>query len=403
MKRTTGQHPGGVMIVPQDREIYEFCPIQRPADDTTSSIITTHFDYHSISGRLLKLDILGHDDPTVIKMLEDLTGVNARTIPIGEERTMGLFSSTEPLNIRPEDINSEVGTFAVPEFGTKFVRQMLVDTRPTTFSELIRISGLSHGTDVWLNNAQDLVRNKVATLSEVICTRDDIMLYLIYCGLPDKTAFKIMEDVRKGKGLKEEYEKIMRENKVPNWYIESCKKIKYMFPKAHAAAYVMMAFRIAWFKVYYPEAFYVAYFTVRADEFDANIMCHGQDKVRSCIREFEQKGNNMTQKEKNVLTILEVANEMYARGISFLPIDIYKSDATKFQITPDGIRPPLNALQGLGNTAAQNIVEARNRGEFLSIEDLRNRGKVSKTVIEILQQNGCLAGWPESNQISLFG
>jgi DNA polymerase-3 subunit alpha (Gram-positive type) len=403
VKRTTGQHPGGVMIVPQDREIYEFCPIQRPADDTTSSIITTHFDYHSISGRLLKLDILGHDDPTVIKMLEDLTGVNARTIPIGEERTMGLFSSTEPLNIRPEDINSEVGTFAVPEFGTKFVRQMLVDTRPTTFSELIRISGLSHGTDVWLNNAQDLVRNKVATLSEVICTRDDIMLYLIYCGLPDKTAFKIMEDVRKGKGLKEEYEKIMRENKVPNWYIESCKKIKYMFPKAHAAAYVMMAFRIAWFKVYYPEAFYVAYFTVRADEFDANIMCHGQDKVRSCIREFEQKGNNMTQKEKNVLTILEVANEMYARGISFLPIDIYKSDATKFQITPDGIRPPLNALQGLGNTAAQNIVEARNRGEFLSIEDLRNRGKVSKTVIEILQQNGCLAGWPESNQISLFG
>jgi len=403
VKRTTGQHPGGVMIVPQDREIYEFCPIQRPADDTESNIITTHFDYHSISGRLLKLDILGHDDPTVIRMLEDLTGVNARTIPIGEERTMGLFSSTEPLNVRPEDINSEVGTFAVPEFGTKFVRQMLVDTRPTTFSELIRISGLSHGTDVWLNNAQDLVRSKVATLSEVICTRDDIMLYLIHCGLPPKTAFKIMEDVRKGKGLKEEYEQIMRENKVPEWYIESCKKIKYMFPKAHAAAYVMMAFRIAWFKVYYPEAFYVTYFTVRADEFDANMMCHGQAKVRNCIRELEQKGNNMTQKEKNVLTILEVANEMYARGISFLPIDIYQSDATKFQITPNGIRPPLNALQGLGIAAAQNIVEARSHGEFLSIDDLRTRAKISKTVIEILQQNGCLDGWPESNQISLFG
>ncbi|HHV29605.1 PolC-type DNA polymerase III [Acetivibrio mesophilus] len=403
VKRTTGQHPGGVMIVPQDREIYEFCPIQRPADDTTSDIITTHFDYHSISGRLLKLDILGHDDPTVIRMLEDLTGVNARTIPIGEKKTMGLFSSTESLGISPEDINSPVGTFAIPEFGTRFVRQMLVDTKPTTFSELIRISGLSHGTDVWLNNAQDLVRNNIASLPEVICTRDDIMLNLIHYGLPDKTAFKIMEDVRKGKGLKEEYEQIMREKKVPDWYIDSCKKIKYMFPKAHAAAYVMMAFRIAWFKVYYPEAFYVAYFTVRADEFDAAMMCHGKDKVKNKIREFEQKGNNMTQKEKNTLTILEVANEMYARGIKFLPIDIYKSDAVKFQIAKEGIRPPLNALQGLGSSAAQNIVEARNGGEFLSVDDLRVRAKVSKAVIEILQQNGCLDGLPESNQISLFG
>ncbi|MFZ5989840.1 MAG: PolC-type DNA polymerase III [Bacillota bacterium] len=402
VKRTTGQHPGGVMIVPQDNEIYEFCPIQRPADDTTSSIITTHFDYHSISGRLLKLDILGHDDPTVIRMLEDLTGINARTITIGEKKTMGIFSSTEPLGIKPEDINSEVGTFAIPEFGTKFVRQMLVDTKPTTFSELIRISGLSHGTDVWLNNAQDLIRDSVATLSEVICTRDDIMLYLIYSGLPPKTAFKIMEDVRKGKGLKEEYEQIMRENKVPGWYIDSCKKIKYMFPKAHAAAYVMMAFRIAWFKVNYPEAFYVTYFTVRADEFDAGLMCCGQDKVRNKIKELEQKGNNLTQKEKNVLTILEVTNEMYARGIKFLPIDLYKSDAMKFQITPEGIRPPLNALQGLGGSAAQNIVEARNAGEFLSIDDLRVKAKISKAVIEILAQNGCLEGLPESNQISLF-
>ncbi|NLD49835.1 MAG: PolC-type DNA polymerase III [Clostridiaceae bacterium] len=402
VKRTTGQHPGGVMIVPQDREIYEFCPIQRPADDTSSNIITTHFDYHSISGRLLKLDILGHDDPTVIRMLEDLTGVNAREIPIGEKKTMGIFSSTEPLGIKPEDVNSEVGTFAIPEFGTKFVRQMLVDTKPTTFSELIRISGLSHGTDVWLNNAQDLIRNNIATLSEVICTRDDIMLYLLYSGLPPKTAFKIMEDVRKGKGLKEEYEAVMKENKVPDWYIMSCKKIKYMFPKAHAAAYVMMAFRIAWFKVYYPEAFYVTYFTVRADEFDANIMCHGQDKVRNKIKELEQKGNNMTQKEKNVLTILEVTNEMYARGIKFLPVDLYKSDAMKFQITPEGLRPPLNALQGLGGTAAQNIVEARNAGSFLSIDDLRIKAKISKTVIEILESNGCLEGLPESNQISLF-
>ncbi|MCX7843548.1 MAG: PolC-type DNA polymerase III [Clostridia bacterium] len=402
VKRTTGQHPGGIMIVPQDKEIFDFSPIQRPADDTESSIITTHFDYHFLHGSILKLDILGHDDPTVIRMLEDLTGVNARTIPIGEKRTMGIFSSTEPLGVKPEDINSEVGTFAIPEFGTKFVRQMLVDTKPSTFSELIRISGLSHGTDVWLNNAQDLIRNGTAALSQCICCRDDIMIYLIHKGLNPKTAFKIMEDVRKGKGVKEEYEQAMKENKVPDWYIQSCKTIKYMFPKAHAAAYVMMAFRIAWFKVYYPEAFYVTYFTVRADEFDAQLMTHGQDKVRNAIKELEQKGNNMTQKEKNVLTILEVANEMYARGIKFLPVDLYKSDAVKFQITTEGIRPPLNALQGLGAAAAQNIVEARKGGEFISIDDLRIRAKITKAVIEILQTHGCLDKMPESNQMSLF-
>lgn len=403
IKRTTGQHPGGIMIVPQDKEIYDFSPIQHPADDTETSIITTHFDYHFLHGSILKLDILGHDDPTAIRMLEDLTGVDAKTIPIGEKKTMGIFSSTEPLGVKPEDINSEVGTFAIPEFGTKFVRQMLVDTKPSTFSELIRISGLSHGTDVWLNNAQDLIRNNTCTLSQAICCRDDIMIYLIHAGLPPKTAFKIMEDVRKGKGLKEEYVAVMKENKVPDWYIDSCNKIKYMFPKAHAAAYVMMAFRIAWFKVYYPEAFYVTYFTVRADDFDANLMTHGQDRVRNKIKELEKKGNEMSQKEKNVLTILEVANEMYARGIRFLPVDLYKSDAVKFQITPEGIRPPLNALQGLGTAAAQNIVEGRKGKEFLSIDELRLRTKISKSVIEILQQHGCLDGLPESNQISLFG
>ncbi|MCR4434597.1 MAG: PolC-type DNA polymerase III [Clostridiales bacterium] len=402
VKRTTGQHPGGVMIVPRDRDIFEFCPIQHPADDMDSGIITTHFDYHSISGRLLKLDILGHDDPTVIKMLEDLTGVKATTIPIGEKNTMGIFSGTEPLGIKPEDINSEVGTLAVPEFGTKFVRQMLVETKPTTFYELIRIAGLAHGTDVWINNAQELIKSETCTLSEAICCRDDIMLYLIRAGLPSKTAFKIMEDVRKGKGLKEEYEQVMKENKVPGWYIESCKKIKYMFPKAHAAAYVMMSYRVAWYKVYYPEAFYVAYFTVRADEFDAELMTHGPDKIKNKINELEKKGNSMTQKEKNVLTILEVANEMYARGIRFLPVDLYESDALKFQITPKGIRPPLNALQGLGTAAAQNIVEARENGEFMSVDDLRIRAKISKAVIEILQQHGCLDGLPQSNQLSLF-
>lgn len=402
IKRTTGQHPGGIMIVPQDKEIYEFSPIQRPADDTESNIITTHFDYHFLHGSILKLDILGHDDPTAIRMLEDLTGVDAKTIPIGEKKTMGIFRSTDPIGVKPKDVNSDVGTFAIPEFGTKFVRQMLVDTSPKTFSELIRISGLSHGTDVWLNNAQELIKNGTCTLSQAICCRDDIMIYLIHKGLPPKTAFKIMEDVRKGKGVKEEYEQVMKENKVPEWYIKSCKTIKYMFPKAHAAAYVMMAFRIAWFKVYYPEAFYVTYFTVRADDFDAEMMTHGKDKVRNKIKEYEQKGNTISQKEKNVLTILEVANEMYARGINFLPIDLYKSDAVKFQITPEGIRPPLNALQGLGTAAAQNMVEARKYGSYISIDDLRIRAKISKAVIEILQQHGCLEGLPESNQLSLF-
>ncbi len=399
IKRTTGQHPGGVMIVPHDKEIYDFTPVQRPADDPEADVITTHFDYHSISGRILKLDILGHDDPTVIRMLQDLTGINPKEIPIGERRTMELFRSTEPLGVSPEEIGSPVGTFGIPEFGTRFVRQMLVETKPKTFAELIRISGLSHGTDVWANNAQDLIRKGIATLADVVATRDDIMLYLIKKGLEPLTAFKIMEDVRKGKGLKPEYEEQMKKHGVPDWYIESCKKIKYMFPKAHAAAYVMMAFRIAWFKVYYPEAFYVTYFTVRADEFDADIISRGQDRVRYEIEELEKKGNAMTQKEKNLLTILEVANEMYARGIKCLPVDLYESDATKFKITEKGILPSLNALQGLGTAAAASIVEARKQGKFLSIDDLKIRTGVSKSVIEILERHGCLNGMEQSNQV----
>lgn len=403
IKRTTGQHPGGVMVCPHDKEIYDFTPIQRPADDTDSDVITTHFDYHSISGRILKLDILGHDDPTVIRMLEDLTGVNAKDIPIGEKRTMGIFCSTEPLGVTPEDINSQVGTFGVPEFGTKFVRQMLVDTKPHTFAELIRISGLSHGTDVWLNNAQDLVRNGTTTLANVISTRDDIMIYLLQKDLPPLTAFKIMESVRKGKGLSPEYEALMREKNVPDWYIDSCKKIKYMFPKAHAAAYVMMAFRIAWFKVYYPEAFYATYFSVRADAFDANIISRGRNAVKAAIEDIEGKGNMATNKEKDLLTILEVANEMYARGIKCLPVDLYKSDATRFLITKDGILPPFTSLQGLGEAAAKNIVAAREKaGGFISKEDLKIRSGVSKAVIEILENHGCLEGLDESSQLSLF-
>lgn len=402
VKRTTGQHPGGIIIVPHHKDIHDFCPVQHPADDAGSDIITTHFDYHSIDKNLLKLDILGHDDPTVIRMLEDLTGIDAKTIPLGEEKTMSLFLNTEALGVTPDQIGSEVGTFGVPEFGTDFVRQMLVDTKPTAFSELLRISGLSHGTDVWLNNAQDYIRSGEITLKEAICTRDDIMIYLLHMGLPPKHAFTIMEKVRKGKGLTGEDEAEMKEFGVPQWYIDSCNKIKYMFPKAHAVAYVMMAFRIAYCKVYYPEAFYTAYFTIRAEgNFDAELMCFGPEKVEQSMREIAAK-ENASAKEKDVYTILELCREMYARGIQFAPIDLYTSDAKNFVPTPNGILPPLSAMQGISLSAAESIVAEREKGEFFSVDDLRIRTKISKTAIEILQKNGCLRGMPESSQVSLF-
>lgn len=402
IKRTSGQHPGGIMVVPNYKDIYDFTPIQHPADDSSSGVITTHFDYNSISGRILKLDILGHDVPSIIKMLEDITKVDALGIPLDEPKTMKLFTSTESLGITKEDINSEVGTLGIPEFGTKFVRQMLVDTQPTTFAELVRISGLSHGTDVWINNAQDLVRDGVAKLSEVICTRDDIMLYLIYNGLNKKKSFKIMEDVRKGKGLTEEQENYMRENKIPEWYIESCKKIKYMFPKAHAVAYVTMSFRIAYFKIYHPEAFYATYFTTKAADFDAELIVKGINEVRDKIKELESQGNHVSAKEKNLLTVLEVALEMYARGYKLKKVDLYKSDSDKFLVVDGEILPPLKALEGVGENAARNIVKARADGEFLSVEDLVNRSKVTKTVVEALRVHGCLGNMSESNQLTLF-
>ena len=402
VKRTTGQHPGGVMIVPADRDIHEFTPIQYPANDINAGVITTHFDYHSISGRLLKLDILGHDVPTIIKMLEDITNVNAQSISLSDKKTMSLFTGIEALNIKNDAFDIEVGTLGIPEFGTKFVRQMLIDTKPSTFAELVRISGLSHGTDVWLNNAQDLVRSGTAELKDVISTRDDIMNYLILKGIPSITAFKIMENVRKGKGLSPEDEEIMRSKNIPEWYIDSCNKIKYMFPKAHAVAYVMMSFRIAYFKVYFPEAFYATYFSMKAEDFDTDLIIKGIDVIKNKILEIENLGNNATAKERNLLTVLEVALEMYCRGIELLPVDLYKSDADKFIIKEDKLLPPLKSLQGVGQNAARSIQTAREEGKFISIEDLRERTKVTKTVIETLKVHGCLEGMSESNQLSLF-
>ncbi|MCX0354831.1 PolC-type DNA polymerase III, partial [Clostridium perfringens] len=403
IKRTSGQHPGGIMVVPNDNEIYNFCPIQHPADDVNTDIITTHFDYHSISGRLLKLDILGHDDPTVLRMLQDLTGLDPKRIPLNDPKVISLFTSPDALGVTKEELGCEVGSYGLPEFGTKFVRQMLVDTQPKSFADLVRISGLSHGTDVWLNNAQYFIKEGYTTLKDCIATRDDIMVYLMYKDLPPKTAFTIMEKVRKGKGLSEDDEALMREKNVPDWYIESCKRIKYMFPKGHAVAYVMMAVRIAYYKVYYPEAYYTTYFTVRADDFDADLICKGEEAIKAKMEELNSLGNNISVKEKGLLTILEISYEMYKRGLNFLKVDLYKSEATKFKIEEDGIRPPLNALQGVGDNAAKSIVECRVNGEFISKEDLRLRSKVSKTVIETLDNHGCLEGMQESNQLSLFG
>ncbi|HEY8910535.1 MAG TPA: PolC-type DNA polymerase III [Desulfosporosinus sp.] len=398
VKRTTGQHPGGQMVIPKECDVFDFTPLQRPANDQKSDIITTHFDYHSISGRLVKLDILGHDDPTAIKMLEDLTGVDAQAIRLDDQPTMSLFSSTAALGVTAEEIYSKTGTFGVPEFGTKFVRQMLEDTQPKGFSDLVRISGLSHGTDVWISNAQELVRGGTASISEIIACRDDIMVYLIYKGLEPSHAFKIMEGVRKGYGLKPEQIEEMLANNVPDWYIESCQKIKYMFPKAHAVAYVTMAFRIAWFKLNYPEAFYATFFTVRADEFDIEIVIQGKESCRQAIEEIERKGKEATAKEKNMATILEVVIEMYARGVTLRKVDLWESVATDFLLTPTGLLPPFTSVQGLGETAARNIVTLREEEGIKSIEDL----KLSKTIIEVLQNHGCFEGLAETNQFSLF-
>jgi len=401
IKRTTGQHPGGVMVVPDYKDIFDFSPIQYPANDKKSGTLTTHFDYHSISGRILKLDILGHDGPSIIRQLEEFTDTDATKIPLDDKLTIGLFANTDSLGCKLDEIDCLTGTLGIPEFGTKFVRQMLIDTKPGTLGELVRISGLSHGTNVWVNNAQDLVRGNVASLKEVICTRDDIMNYLILKGLKPKTSFKIMENVRKGKGLTEEYENDMKENKVPQWYIDSCKKIEYMFPKAHAAAYVMLSFRIAYYKIHYPEAFYATYFTTKVFDFDVNIISKGQDAILEKIREINSLGNDASVKEKGLLTVLEVAFEMCKRNIKLEKVDLYKSDAKKFKLSENNtIIPPFLAIPGLGDVVAEKIYQEARESEFISVEDLKERTGASKTVIEELTNSGCIDNLSNTNQLT---
>ena len=404
IRRTTGQHPGGIIVLPFGEDINSFTPVQHPANDMTTDIITTHFDYHSIDANLLKLDILGHDDPTMIRMLEDITHLDAQTIPLDNPEVMSLFKSTEALGIKPEDIGGcPLGCLGVPEFGTDFVIQMLLDTKPQSFSDLIRISGLSHGTDVWLGNAQTLIEEGKATISTAICTRDDIMIYLIDKGLESELSFTIMESVRKGKGLKPEWEEEMKAHDVPDWYIWSCKKIKYMFPKAHAAAYVMMAYRIAYYKIFYPLAYYAAYFSIRASAFSYELMCMGRDRLEYYMKDYEKRKDTLTQKEQATVKDMKIVQEMYARGFDFVPVDLYKAQAHRFQVYDDKhLMPALDSIEGLGDKAADAVVLAARNGKFLSKDDFRDRTKVSKTIIDFMADLGVFGDLPESNQFSLF-
>lgn len=403
IRRTTGQHPGGIVVLPVGEDICSFTPVQHPANDMTTDTITTHFDYHSIDHNLLKLDILGHDDPTMIRMLQDLTGIDPVKIPLDDKQVMSLFSGTEALGITPDQIGGcPLGALGIPEFGTEFVIQMLIDTKPKTFSDLIRISGLSHGTDVWLGNAQTLIEEGKATISTAICTRDDIMTYLIHTGVESSLSFTIMESVRKGKGLKPEMEEAMIAAGVPDWYIWSCKKIKYMFPKAHAAAYVMMAWRIAYCKVNYPLAYYAAYFSIRASGFSYEIMCQGQKHLEDTMADYKRRSDTLSKKEQDVAKDMRIVQEMYARGFLFEKIDIFRAESRLFQVIDNKIMPSLNSIEGLGEKAADAIVEAAKEGPFLSKDDFRIRTKASKTVIDLMSELNLLGDLPETNQLSLF-
>ena len=407
VKRTSGQHPGGVMIVPRDKDIEDFCPVQHPADDVNSDIITTHFNYKSISGRILKLDLLGHDVPTIIKMLSDMTGVDPLTIPMDDKETMSIFSSIDALHFEELIDGLDIGTLGIPEFGTNFVRGMLRDTTPKTFSELVRISGLSHGTNVWLNNAQDLIRDGVVELKDTICTRDDIMIYLINKGLEKKRSFKIMETVRKNRLLDEDTLNYMTENGVPDWYIESCKTIEYLFPKAHAVAYVMMSYRIAYFKVHYPEAFYSTFFTIKLQDYPGDVIVRGlsaiREEMQSLKDKYKESNSKMTAKDSNKYSVLEVAEEMYCRGIKQSRVDLHKSDKARFKVLEKGfIQPPFNALEGVSDANSIAIFEEIQKGDFISKQDFTMRTKVNKTALEILENHGVLDGLQNENQISLF-
>ncbi|MBQ9123074.1 MAG: PolC-type DNA polymerase III [Lachnospiraceae bacterium] len=413
VRRSTGQHPGGIVVLPVGQDINSFTPVQRPANDMTTDTITTHYDYHSIDHNLLKLDILGHDDPTMIRMLQDMTGRDPLTIPLDGQDVMSLFQNTSALGITPEQIGgTKLGALGIPEFGTDFAMQMVIDAKPQAFSDLVRISGLSHGTDVWLGNAKDLIMSGTATISTAICTRDDIMTYLIQMGVEPSLSFTIMESVRKGKGLKEDWITEMKAHDVPDWYIESCKKIKYMFPKAHAAAYVMMAWRIAYCKIHYPLAYYGAFFSTRAKAFSYEQMCQGKAHLESIMKEYKRRMEATANKEASAVPLsnkeelaygdMRVVQEMYARGFDFMPIDIFRAHAKNFQIIDGKLMPSLNSIDGLGEKAAEAIVEAAKKGEFLSKDDFRERTKVSKTVVELMDRLGLLGDMPESNQISLF-
>ena len=409
VKRTTGQHPGGIVVIPAYMDVYDFTPYQYPADDANSLWRTTHFDYHAIDQDVLKLDILGHDDPTVLRMLQDLSGLDVTKIPLDDKDTMSIFTSPEILGVTKEQIMCETGTLGIPEMGTKFVIAMLVDTKPTTFSELIKISGLSHGTDVWVGNAQELIINNVVPFKEVIGCRDDIMVYLMYKGMKPKSAFKIMEFVRKGKASKEPdkwaaFEAEMKEAGIEEWFIDSCRKIKYMFPKAHAAAYVISAFRIAWFKVHKPIYYYCAYLSVRCSDFDIETMIKGYDKVKDKIIEIQNKGYEATNKESSILDVLYVALEMLARGFKFGNIDLYRSHSKNFVIDADEktLIPPFRTIDGLGDTVANNIFEEAKKNPFISIEDFSKRCKVSATLVDKMRTMGILKDLPETSQLSLF-
>ena len=400
IRRSTGQHPGGIIVLPMGEDINSFTPVQHPANDMTTDIVTTHFDYHSIDHNLLKLDILGHDDPTMIRMLQDLTGIDPTKIPLDDKQVMSLFQNTSALGITPDQIGGcPVG---IPEFGTDFVIQMLLDTKPQSLSDLIRISGLGHGTDVWLGNAQTLILDGVADISHCICCRDDIMIYLISMGVDSALSFTIMESVRKGKGLKPEWEEAMTAQGVPDWYIASCKKIKYMFPKAHAAAYVMMAWRIAYCKINYPQAYYASYFSIRASAFSYEIMCQGQKHLEDVMKDYKSRSDSLSKKEQDTLKDMKIVQEMYARGFEFEPIDIFRAHSRNFQIFDGKIMPSLSSIDGLGEKAADAIVEAAKDGPFLSKDDFRMRTKASKTIIDLMSDLGILGDLPESNQISLF-